>query len=404
MYGAIMGNIAGSLFETDGGPKTKDFPFLAEGSHFTGDTVMSIAVAEALMDSMGKGEAEHKAALIASMQKWGRKYPHAGYSRNFRAWLRDRDPRPYNSWGNGSAMRVPSVGWLYDTMEETLEKARWTAEVTHNHPEGIRGAQAVAAATYLARTKRTMDEIREYITSHFFYDLNRTCDEIRPAYRLDASCQGSVPEAIIAFLESTEVIDAVKNAVSLGGDTDTIACIAGGIAEAFWGIGPMAAAHVERKLKPDMLDVLERFCGMRNICAKNWMRKVAKGEADGGEKLSAESAKAVVFRWDRCQEVLLALKKGYETGDFSDVEKYLTDESILESQRVWTPLTGKDDIMAYLTRKGETLIKKNHLAEAEIPAGLEGEYLYVHNGNDAMGVQIRLDDKGFVARIDLVLP
>lgn len=404
MYGAIMGDIAGSPYEHDGGMKTKDFPFMDETSRFTDDTVMSIAVAEALMDSMGKGEAEHKAALTASMQKWGRKYHYAGYGGRFMAWLNSRNPQPYNSWGNGSAMRVSSAGWLYDTMEETLEKARWTAEVTHNHPEGIRGAQAVAAAIFLARTNRTMDEIREYITSRFLYDLNRTCDEIRPTYHFDVSCQGSVPEAIIAFLDSTGVIDAVKNAVSLGGDTDTMACIAGGIAEAYWGMGPMAAAHVAAKLKPDMLDVLERFNGMRNTCSKNWVRKVAKGEADGGEKLPAESAKAMVFRWDRVQEVLLALKKGYETGDFRDVEQYLTDESIMESQRVLTPLTGRKEIMTYLTRKGETLRKNNRLAEAEIPSGLEGEYLYVHREEDAMGVEVQLDENGLVARIDLVLP
>ena len=259
MYGAILGDIVGSPYEFAIRTKTKDFPLFRTGSRFTDDTVMTIAVAEALMDSQGKGEAEHKAALVASMQKWGRDFPDAGYGGRFYDWLRERNPRPYYSWGNGSAMRVSSAGWLYDTLDETLEKARWTAEVTHNHPEGIKGAQAVAAAIYMARTKRTKEEIKEYIMSRFFYDLNRTCDGIRPKYRFDVSCQGSVPEAMIAFLEGENLIDTIRNAVSLGGDTDTQACIAGGIAEAFWGRDSMAEEEVRKRLDDDMLEILDRF-------------------------------------------------------------------------------------------------------------------------------------------------
>ena len=404
MYGAILGDIIGSPYEFEGGRKTKDFPLFSDRSMYTDDTVMSLAVAEALMDSLGKGEAEHKDALIASMQKWGRAYPDAGYGGRFYNWLREENPRPYNSWGNGSAMRVSSAGWLYDTLEETLEKARWTAEVTHNHPEGIRGAQAVAAAIFLARTNRMKEEIKDYIVSRFFYDLNRTCDEIRPKYHFDVSCQGSVPEAIIAFLEGKDLIDTIRNAVSLGGDTDTQACIAGSIAEAFWGIDSMVQADVRRRLDGDMRETLNRFSGYRNQSVKRWIRKVAAGEADGGEELPADSAKAMVFRWDRVQEILLALKKGYEIGDFSDVAQYLTDESVFESQWVLDHLTGKDEIMDYLTGKGETL-KKNHcLAEAVIPVGCEGDYMRMSQGNNEMGVEVRLDQNGQVARIELVLP
>ena len=404
MYGAILGDIVGSPYEHDSGMKTKNFPLICEESRFTDDTVMSIAVAEALMNSAGKNETEYKAALIESMQKWGKKYPYVGYGRRFISWLNESNPLPYNSWGNGSAMRVSAVGWLYDTLEETLEKAKWTSEVTHNHPEGIRGAQTVAAAIYMARTNRTMDEIRSCIANRFFYDLNRTCDEIRPKYHFDVSCQGSVPEAIIAFLESTDLIDAIRNAVSLGGDADTLASIAGGIAEAFWGIDPMTQARISTKLTDDILEVLDRFSEYRNQSVKKWIRKVAAGEDDGGDKLTLESAKNMVDHWDKVQEVLLALKKGYETGDFSDVEQYLTNESIFESQWVLEHLTGKKEIMRYLNGKGATLKRNNSLASARIPRGCEGDYMYVTQGDNEMGIEIQLDIDGLVARIDLVMP
>ena len=263
MYGAILGDMIGSPYEFERGMKTKDFPLFSIGSRFTDDTVMSLAVAEALMDSMGKGEEEHKQALVASMQKWGRRYPDAGYGGRFCTWLAQENPQPYYSWGNGSAMRVSPAGWLYGSLEETLEKAKWTAEVTHNHPEGIKGAQAIAAAIYIARTSRTKDEIRQYITDHFSYDLNRTCDEIRPGYRFDVSCQGSVPEAIIAFLEGEDLIDSIRNAVSLGGDTDTQGCMAGSIAEAFWGIVISMRIEVDRRLPEDLREILYRFNGFR---------------------------------------------------------------------------------------------------------------------------------------------
>ena len=403
MYGAILGDIVGSVYEWHN-IKTKDFPFLRDGCHFTDDSVMTIAVAEALLDSMGKGEAEHKKALAASMQKWGKRYPDAGYGGRFRDWLCDPDPQPYNSWGNGSAMRVASAGWLYDSLEETLEKAKWTAEVTHNHPEGIRGAQAVAAAIFLARKGRSKEEIKAYITDHFYYDLNQTCDQIRPKYKFDVSCQGSVPQAIIAFLEGNDYVDAVRNAISLGGDSDTIACITGSIAEAFWGMGFKKRGAVENRLPHDMAGVLHRYLEYMNRAFKNWIRKVAAGEAEGDRKVSAEDAKKLAARWGRKQEVFLALKKGYETGDFTDVKQYLTDDSIFESQWVLEPLTGTDEIMGYLLGKGKTLQKHNAFAEATFPGGTEGEYMLVTQGEDEMGIEVQLDDQGMVQRIDLVLP
>ena len=236
MYGAILGDIIGSPFEFDRGGKTKDFPLFCKHSKFTDDTVMTVAVAEALLKTMGKSDAEIKAEVAGSMRRWGRKYPNAGYGARFISWIFNDNMGPYNSYGNGSAMRVSSAGWLFDTLEETRRAARLTAEVTHDHPEGIKGAESVASAIFMARKGLTKAEIKDYITKEFGYDLSRTIDEIRPGYYHVESCQESVPEAITAFLEGEGFEDVIRTAVSLGGDTDTIACIAGSIAEAYYGI------------------------------------------------------------------------------------------------------------------------------------------------------------------------
>ena len=233
MLGAIMGDIVGSPYEFDhNNYKHKDFPLFSEGAQFTDDTVMTVAVAKGLIE--GKGDPDRTFEEVRrEMRYWGNAYPHAGYGGMFRRWLRVRDPQSYNSFGNGSAMRVAAAGWLFDTLEKTLEMAKVTAEVTHNHPEGIKGAQAAAAAIFLARTGHSKPEIRQYVEQTFGYDLSRSCDEIRPGYHHVETCQETVPEAITAFLESTGFEDALRNAVSLGGDSDTLACITGGIAEAF---------------------------------------------------------------------------------------------------------------------------------------------------------------------------
>lgn len=198
MYGAILGDIIGSPYEFDRGNKTKDFPLFSRDSCFTDDTAMTVAVAEALLESAGQPDDIIMAALVRSMRKWGKKYPYAGYGRKFRQWLQSANPAPYGSYGNGSAMRVSSAGWLYPSIEETRRIASMTAYVTHNHPEGVKGAEATASAIFLARTGHSKDEIKEYIVREFRYDLSRTCDEIRPTYRHVESCQKSVPEAITA--------------------------------------------------------------------------------------------------------------------------------------------------------------------------------------------------------------
>ena len=250
MYGAILGDIIGSPYEFDRGDKTTQFPLFGRGCTFTDDTVMTIAVAEALMDG---GD------IAASMRSWGRRYPHAGYGSRFISWLFSDTMGPYNSYGNGSAMRVSAAGWLYPTLEQTLNAAEQTAVPTHDHPEGIKGAQATAAAIFLARNRASKDAIKTYISDTFGYDLDRTLAQIRPSFYHMESCQRTVPEAIIAFLEAGGFESTIRNAVSLGGDTDTLACIAGSIAEAFYGVPDDLAAECRARIPEEMLCVLDRF-------------------------------------------------------------------------------------------------------------------------------------------------
>ena len=259
MYGAILGDMIGSPYEFDRSGKTKEFPLFIPSSRYTDDSAMTVTVAEALLDTLGtKDREERKKALVLSMQKWGRRYPDAGYGGKFYHWLYAKDPQPYNSWGNGSAMRVSSAGWLYDTLEETLEAASDTAAVTHSHPEGIKGAQAAAFVIWAARNGWSKAEIRRRVENEF-YPLKQTCDEIRPGYRFDVSCQGTVPQAITAFLEGEGFEDVIRTAVSLGGDCDTLTCIAGGMAEAMYGVPEDLKAECRKRLEPDMVKVLERF-------------------------------------------------------------------------------------------------------------------------------------------------
>ena len=260
MYGAILGDIIGSPYEFNRGSKSKDFPLFSSRSVFTDDSVMTVAVAEALMDARDETDEEViRAALTVSMRKWGEKYPDAGYGGMFYRWLHAEHPRPYGSYGNGSAMRVSSAGWLFDSFEETWKKARLTAEVTHNHEEGIKGAECVACVIWLLRNGRNKEEIRSFVTDTFGYDLSRTCDEIRVGYRHVESCQETVPEAITAFLEGESFTDVIRTAVSLGGDCDTLACIAGSMAEAYYGVPDELVKECRERIPKDMSDVLDRF-------------------------------------------------------------------------------------------------------------------------------------------------
>lgn len=259
MFGAILGDIVGSPYEFDQGTKTKRFPLFSETSEFTDDTVMTIAVCDAFMSAFGKSDEEIKTALVESMKRWGRAYPHAGYGSRFAGWLQLENSQPYHSFGNGSAMRVSSTAWLYHTMEEVRHAARLSAVVTHNHPEGIKGAEATASAIFLGRTGHSKEEIRQYMQEEFQYDLSRTCDEIRPAYRHVESCMETAPQAITAFLESGDYEETIRTAISLGGDTDTLAAIAGSIAEGYFGVPGVLKRECYRRIPPDMQEVLQRF-------------------------------------------------------------------------------------------------------------------------------------------------
>lgn len=252
MIGAIIGDIIGSVYEWNN-IKTKDFPLFSPKCFFTDDTVMTLAIAEGLMNG---GSADD---FISAMKKYGRLYPDAGYGGRFGSWLFSNDIDPYNSWGNGSAMRVSPVAWAFDTLSEVEQYAKVSAAVTHNHPEGIKGAQATATCIFLARKGNSKNAIKEYVESNYGYDLSRTLDEIRPEYRFNESCQETVPQAITAFLESRDFEDAIRNAISLGGDSDTLAAITGSIAEAVYGVPEEIKEQTLSILDEPLLNVYKQF-------------------------------------------------------------------------------------------------------------------------------------------------
>lgn len=260
MIGAILGDIIGSPYEFDMGDKTKEFPLFSRNSTFTDDTVMTIAVAEVFLDNdLPMNDAIIRHRLTESMQRYGNLYPRAGYGGMFRRWLKSDNPQPYGSYGNGSAMRVSSTAWLFGDLGMVRYMARLSAEVTHNHPEGIKGAEATASAIFLARKGCTKAEIKAYIENKFGYDLSRTCDEIRPNYHHVETCQETVPEAITAFLEGESFEDVIRTAVSLGGDCDTLTCIAGAIAEGFYGVPENLKKECQNRLPQPLLDILGKF-------------------------------------------------------------------------------------------------------------------------------------------------
>lgn len=252
MIGAICGDIVGSVYEWNN-HRSKEFELFDERCDFTDDTVMTLAIAEGLMN--GGTEADYAEA----MQRLGRAYPGRGYGGHFAEWLYMDEPSAYNSFGNGSAMRAAAVGWAFDTLEETEAAARETALPTHNHPEGIKGAQATAAAIFMARNGLSKQEIRDYIENRYGYNLRRTMDEIRPVYLFNETSQETVPEAIIAFLESTDFEDAIRCGISLGGDSDTLTAVTGAIAEAAYGITDELQTMIFSYLPPELKNICLRF-------------------------------------------------------------------------------------------------------------------------------------------------
>ena len=250
MIGAIAGDIIGSVYEYLP-MKDYDFKLFHPHSNFTDDTILTVAIAHAILEGKDYG---------LSLKTFGRRYPGAGYGLMFNDWLCQEETKPYNSWGNGSAMRVSPIGFAYDSRDEVLIQAEKSASATHNHPEGIKGAQATALAIYLARTGRNKKEIRKEINTRFGYDLSRTLDEIRPTYYFNESCYRTVPEAIIAFLESEDYEDAIRKSVSLGGDSDTQACITGGIAQAYYkSIPEKIIKRVNELLPEEFLNIIHKF-------------------------------------------------------------------------------------------------------------------------------------------------
>lgn len=279
MYGAIYGDIVGSVYEFHN-IRRKDFELFGIKSEFTDDTVMTLAVANALvkfddqvnsdeMYELGKTKNTaqiqrnalklFKTILITEMHRLGEAYPKAGYGGNFGFWLTEKQTEPYGSCGNGSAMRVSPVAWYANSLDEAITFAKASSEVTHNHPEGIKGAVATAGATYLARMGATMDEIKAFVAK--YYKINFTIDEIRPTYQFNETCQQTVPQAMQAFFESTSFEDAIRNAISIGGDSDTVAAITGAVAEAYYGMTEREVQDVIERLDPTLLNILTDFQG-----------------------------------------------------------------------------------------------------------------------------------------------
>lgn len=253
IIGAIAGDIIGSPYEWN--PiKTKEFDLFSHNSIFTDDTVMTLAIAKWLCE-----DKDSKDVLIKNLKYFGNRYPNAGYGGRFMKWLMQESPEPYGSWANGSAMRVSPCAWVANSLEEAQNLAKTSAVVTHNHPEGIKGALATSDAIYLSRIGATKDEIRNHIEVRYGYDLSLSLDEIRPYYKFDISCKGSVPESIICFLEAKDFEDSVRNAISLGGDADTQAAIAGSIASAYWDVPKSISFNTIPRLDNTLLNVFIEF-------------------------------------------------------------------------------------------------------------------------------------------------
>ena len=255
MLGAIIGDIVGSRFEWNNLRK-KEFEFLSDKCFFTDDSVMTVAIAKALLES--KKDSDLSSNTIKYMRLFGMRYPDAGYGLRFTDWIYSASPKPYNSWGNGSAMRVSACGEVATSLEEAIKLSKIVTEVTHNHPEGIKGAEATTVVIYLARCGKNISEIRDYITKNY-YDINFTLDEIRDTYRFNESCQGTVPQALEAFFESTSFEDAIRNAISIGGDSDTLGAIVGGMAEAYYGIPDDIRKKALTYLTKDLLEIVSEF-------------------------------------------------------------------------------------------------------------------------------------------------
>lgn len=260
MYGTVLGDVIGSRFEFDRGDKTKEFELFTNWNYFTDDTVMTVAVTEGLLNSIKKQTKDNiKKEIINSMKKWAKLYPNAGYGAKFYWWVLSDETKPYGSFGNGSAMRVSSVGWLYNSLEKTRNVARWSAEISHNHPEGIKGADCTASVIYLARKGYNKEQIRDFVENNFDYNLNESLESMRNRHKHIETCMDSLPKALKSFFEGNSYEDVIRNAISLGGDTDTLAAIAGAMAEAMYGIPKNIIEKGKNYLDKEMIEVLDKI-------------------------------------------------------------------------------------------------------------------------------------------------
>ena len=339
MYGAILGDIIGSPYEFDqNNIKTTEFDLFSERSEFTDDSIMTLAVAEGLMNcGIDADEETMKKALVEAMKKYGRRYPFAGYGVNFSMWLDKEEPAPYNSFGNGSAMRVSPAAWLcQEDLSKMLHIAAVTASVSHNHPEGIKGAQATAAVIFMGIHGASKEEIRSTVSSAFGYDLSRTCDQIRPSYHHVESCQETVPEAITAFLEGDSFESVIRLAVSLGGDSDTLTCIAGSMAEAFYGVPDDLKREARERLSGDLRSVLDRFD-----------RKLEE------DKKERESDPARMEAWNNALKPSKAKKKVPDFAGGEELEKKLEE---LASNRTKENLTACFEALRLAMHEGGSVL------------------------------------------------
>jgi ADP-ribosylglycohydrolase len=319
ILGAITGDITGSVYEFHNVKRT-DFELFTSKTTFTDDSILTVATMEALLS--GGSTAGDYTRLY---QSYGREYPNRGWGNRFHYWIHSDDPQPYDSWGNGSAMRASPIGWAFDTIEEVLAEAEKSASVSHNHSEGIKGAQAAALAVWLARNGVSKRDIKWNIRDRFGYNLERTCDEIREDYSFDESCQGTVPEAVIAFLESADYENALRLAVSLGGDSDTLACITGGIAEAYYGGIPAHIAAKALSLLPDeLISVIAQFSAKYRPTMKSQIEKGERYAAKGIEYLSKKQY------WEAADEFTAAL----------DFIAGVTGNASLDKRVLWLVLRG----------------------------------------------------------------
>lgn len=317
MLGAIIGDIIGSPYEFDmNNIKRTDFILFSSKSYFTDDSILTIAVAEALIDS-GLDELKFEKELINKLKEYGKRYPNAGYGGRFIGWLMSDNPKPYGSFGNGSAMRVSSIGWLLDNLDDVELFAEISAKVTHNHPEGIKGAKAVAGAIYLARMGFNKKQIRKYIVDNYSYDLSKTCDEIRPTYHHVESCQETMPQALTAFFEGASFEDCVRLAVSLGGDSDTLTCITASIAEAYYGIPDFIKKIGYSYLDGFLKDKVEKY---KYFVSKN--RKHKKIFIDNLEKVLPCLEQAMLYKdmyktdFENWRDIIILGKAGRKIYDY----------------------------------------------------------------------------------------